>query len=624
MKFLMRQILVMSVIGVMVWGAISFSTTLAETQSTDSVRTLSAEPLTSVPLSSANAWTYALDANQDLWLAYYDERRLLHLRNPRGEDHLLAPPDREQAPSGLAMAAVGNDVSILWRDKFPDKGLYLARGSRMAQGLEALEIGAETEPLANIRAQWIQDRLHALWVGERRDPETGELYFIYHRAVQPDTGKLTSITRLMQGIYPVWASNQNGDLMVLSWIRNQTPVHIAMRFRPHDADPEAEDGGFGPAVKVAEVEEIAPVFEAFQSGDRWFALWLAQMTGDVSGLLLQGAYSDDQGATWQRFSFDGLKGFDIADVKTLADGEGRILMALTGRDRHTNEEGKQDVLLLRSDDHGTTWSSPIYIRAMTDKGGQTDQTREDGLVHALADVHARSPSLAAGGAPGEVLLVWEDWRAIRSRLYASLSTDFGQTWTLSNVPLPHEPGTNLGLRFEPNAAWFQDGRYHLIAEQSTDDGFRTKHLVQLSFTAEELAAWAARAGESVDQAAREALLRERSQAYWQAMLDEDYTTNYDFLDPFFRERVSRIDYLAGMGRIKYTEANLEDVEIDGSRAMVVTQIRASVPPFRAPRTGEMISVPEREAKVFNVWLWLDDNWYKEYYLEGQDLKYTRY
>jgi hypothetical protein len=52
-------------------------------------------------------------------------------------------------------------------------------------------------------------------------------------------------------------------------------------------------------------------------------------------------------------------------------------------------------------------------------------------------------------------------------------------------------------------------------------------------------------------------------------------------------------------------------------------VKASVIPFRA-KTGEMITRPEQEVKVDETWLWLDGNWYREYYSEANDLKFTRY
>jgi hypothetical protein len=561
-------------------------------------------------METGSDWQY-VHKNDDLrWLAYYDRDRLLRLRSPDGQERLLVPDDRAQAPSGLALSATEKGTLALWRDKHPDKGLYVLDTDQLAPdatSIKPLEIGADTEPLARFVAESDTKGLtHLLWYGEKADQPTGSIHNLYYRNLNRSSQELSPIELVMAGIYPVMASDPQGNLVVFSWQGDVDGRRIVSRFRP-------AGGEFAETVTVADdVSEITPIFEAFRSGSRWFAIWLSQRGFDKRDFHLEGAHSDDNGKTWTYFNFADLRGHDIASLNIATDEKGHILLAVSGRDRSEHDQDKQAVYVIHSTDRGETWSKAVRPRT--------------GDNEILALSHARNPSVAFGQKPGQVLLVWEDWRDIRSGLYASLSNDYGATWTLTDVPLPREPGDNLGLRYEPNAVYAAGDGYRVIAERYTDDTLKGKQLVELALDESSLKSFAESARTERERLAKtgEAALRERVEGYWKAMQADDYNTTYTYLDPFFKAATPLNIYLSNMGKIKYSEAKIDAITIKGPIAEVVTTIRAHVPEFKAPMTGEVIKQPERVVPVKNRWLWIDGEWVSEFRIESQDIVFTRY
>ncbi|EGV33987.1 hypothetical protein ThidrDRAFT_0142 [Thiorhodococcus drewsii AZ1] len=569
--------------------------------------------LSSQPMDINGSWDYALDNEGRLWLAYYDQAQLLHLIDPSRQERLLASEGRGKAPSGLDLVSLRRGVGVLWRDKLPSKELYLLDLDAAHENQVPLGVGGDTEPLARfVASEDKAGRLHLLWYGEKKLDESSELHNLYYRQLDSKTQELSPIEWVTPGIYPLLSVGDSGD-MVYSWMKTALGNQIVSRFRP-------ENGTFAEAVPVATVPEISPVFEAFRSGSRWFTVWLAQYGADKRDFRLEGAHSDDDGKTWTRFEISGLAGRDIGSLQIVSDEAGHILMAATGRKRLPGVETKQDVFLVRSFDRGDTWETMSEIRGGTTLG-KTVPAKMD-----LSQFSARNPVVAFGEKPGEVLFVWEDWRDIRGKLYASLSNDYGRTWALSNVPLTADDGKSYGLRFEPNALFFSEGKFHVIAERAVDDTFTQKELVELSVTAEDLTrlAKAGQSRTSLDTKDNQDALREREKGFWKAMEDKDFEATYAYLDPFFRARVPLQRYLSMMGKIKYDASEVESVSIDGSRAEVVAKIKASIPAFKAPTTGETLSQPEREASVKSHWLWVDGNWYREFLVESRGIVFSRY
>ncbi len=573
------------------------------------------ERLTSAPFDSGAAWDYRFDGRGGLWLAYYAAAGSLQIRKPDGQEQPAGAQGAGEARSGLTLAALDADVAVLWRDKLPSKALYLARGTDLEP--PPVELGDGTQPLRRIVALASDNDLDVLWLGEQPVAGADTVHHIYHRRVHLPTNEASPVERLFPGIYPTGATNAEGALMTVSWESDAQADtgRIVARMRPSGS------AAFTEPVTVATVGGIAGTLRAAHSGDRWLVFWVTNETGAAEDLVLEGAYSDNAGAGWKRFTFDKLRGMSLSSLDIAAAPPGHLALAITARRLDTNPPSKETVYLLRSTDGGSTWMPPRPLRT---------------LKHA-EQFRARHASLDFGSKPGSLLVVWEDWREIRSRLYASFSSDYGATWQYENVPLPHAPDMNVGLRADVSAVVFDEDRFQVFAEQYVDDAVRQKHLVRLSLSLEDMARLASAAqqrggprddlgsgttADEPDQAHPE--LRRRVAAFWEAMINKEYGDAYAFYDPFFRSRVAVTEFLPLMGRINYASSSIEDVAVTGARAEVKSRVRASIGPFKAPTTGETISRPEQEVTMTETWLWVDDNWYREFRSEAYETAFTLY
>ncbi len=579
------------------------------------------EQLNTIPMERSGQWGYAMDGLGAFWFSYYDPNRFLHLRDPMGKESILVEPQLKSVPSGLVMAGLPEGVNVIWRQKFPNKKLFLHNTNHSEK--DPVEFGEGTEPLTRIKAIHINDTLHLLWYGEAGDPLLNQQYFVFYSNLNDEKGEISNPERLSPGIYPVWASDPAGNIMAFSWITDARGGRIVAMTRPSDA------ADFGPPVTLADVPSLSQIFQAFRSGQRWFVVWETRYEKNR----LEGAYSDDLGKTWQRFAFAELDDFVVGSIDIATDDEGRINLALSGSDTSVASP-KQDLRLIRSTDRGENWT--------------ITRPRPDNISKRF---RALNPSVKMGPVPGQVMLVWEDWRNLRGQLYVSFSQDHGQTWLYNNLPLPQPMGINRGLTDDISAIYFQDQAYHVIAQQPTDDSFSGVNLIDVKFSPSDLAEITPATPQSaqdtttvinaitgVDDPPATAVVVEGDQAivdplkialinrvngFWQSMMNKDYEGAYRYQDPFYRAKIRQDTYAQQLGRIQYHEAKIEAVQIDGPIATVYTRIRADVPPFRAS-TGEMITRPESEVKITETWVLIDGDWYREYYSEYLDKKYTRH
>ncbi|MCF7993818.1 MAG: hypothetical protein K9L88_03130 [Chromatiaceae bacterium] len=574
------------------------------------------ERLTNEPLDSLSNWDYVQDGNGAVWVAYYDTSKRLWLRRPDGSLEQVGGEDRNKAPSGLGLTAAQDRdlVAVLWRDKLPSKGLFLWDSDAEPTVVDNLDDGSE--PLARILAASSNNRIHALWYGERVDPDTELRYHIYYRNQAIESGELSSMVKVMPGIYPRWAVGADGKIMVASWTAGEDPPQIAVRFR------DVESGEFSSRSVIAENVEITPLIRAFRSGNRWFVLWHAQHEDNQAyPYSLHLAYTDDEGESWTREEIEALRGYDIASADIASDDTGRVFIAVDAIDRSPKaRDEKMSVWLIQSIDNGSSWS-------MSD-------LRANGGMEAF---HARSPSVALGPTKDQVLVIWEDWQTIRPRLFGHFSNDNGKSWQLKNQQLPNQPDGNLGLRFSVSSVFVTDDGYQVIAEQFTDT-FLEKNLVTFDFTAADLvtaeqsdllpSSIAANDDTSSNGVTkldgRLQALRTRVSAFWKAMEAGDFSAAYYFYDPFFRALNTEQRFTSLTGNITYSDYETLEINLMGTIAQVNGVVRGNVIPFRAPTTGELIEQDERKVPIRDTWLWIDGQWYREFYSEGMDLKYTRY
>jgi hypothetical protein len=118
------------------------------------------------------------------------------------------------------------------------------------------------------------------------------------------------------------------------------------------------------------------------------------------------------------------------------------------------------------------------------------------------------------------------------------------------------------------------------------------------------------------------LLRQRANEFWSAFVKEDYDTVYNIFDPFFRARNSMNSFLSKT-KIKYHEFEVKDIEVEGNVAKVRVRIVSSMPGIMG-KLGQVISQPPAPSEFQETWLYIYDNWYKEYYMELVEKSYVYY
>ncbi len=549
---------------------------------------------------------YALDLKGGEWLAYYGNDNFLYVRRPDGAEVKLGAQDRQIYQSGLALDVGQDSSAIMWRDKFPQKALYLLPELKADGPVPSPMVvgGAESEPLTRLKVARRNDAIYLLWLGEKPDPETKQKYYLYFRYSEDGGKTFSAVERVLPGFYPMWIVDKD-SIPVFSWVVSRE--RRAMTMRRFDRATKT----FGPAVEVAETpEQITPIYRAFESAGRWFVLWLAQY-GDGKDFLLEGAYSEDKGQTWKRFAFDKVKGLDLSRLAVAADGEGHIGLAFSGsrRLRDDNPDAKDDLYFAYSTDNGTTWSEPRRFRSME-----------------YQITHARFPVLSFGSQPGALVMAWEDWRDIRPNIYVAYSTDYGATWQ-KEIPLGLPGRVNLTMEYKLEQALVnRDKDYHLVVKRFENDALSKADLVDYSFALTDLKQQSSllpRGLELEKTRLNEERLRQRITQYWNAMQREDYATTYALMDAFFQNQVNRQAYQQKMGTIKYRSFRIDGIERQGKIAKVKMTLEAEVPEFKTA-SGKSYSKPKQEYTFVDTWLFITGNWYREYYEETSKIRYTKY
>ncbi|CDH43920.1 sialidase family protein [Candidatus Contendibacter odensensis] len=568
--------------------------------------TANPKALNQQPINQSAERDYILDMKGGLWLAYYDNDSFLYVRRPDGSEVKLGAQDRERYQSGLALDAEQEGLALLWRDKSPQKTLYLlpylaATGSApppVAVG------GDESEPLTRLKVTRQDDSIYLMWLGEKLDPETKQKFNLYFRSSNDGGKTFSAVERVLPGFYPMWIVDKD-SIPMFSWIN--TPDRHAMVMRRFDRTSKT----FGPMVEIAATpEQISPIYRAFESAGRWFVLWLAQH-GDGRDFLLEGASSEDKGQSWKHFAFESIKGLDLSRLVAAADGKGHIALAFSGtrRLRDDNPNAKNDLYFTTSSDNGANWSEPRRFR-----------------LPEYQITQARLPSLSFGSSPGTLVMAWEDWRDIRPNVYVAYSTDYGVTWQ-KEIPLGLPGRVSLGMDLRIEQALTRHGEnFHLVVSKFEMDNLSKSDLVEYSFTLADLKqpAVSSPALELEKAHLNEERLRQRATQYWDAMQREDYATTYALMDSFFQSQVDRSSYLQKMGIIKYQNFRIEGIERHGKIAKLQTIVEAGVPEFKSPTSGKSYSKPQQPYAFIDTWLFIAGDWYREYNEESSGKRYTQY
>jgi hypothetical protein len=115
---------------------------------------------------------------------------------------------------------------------------------------------------------------------------------------------------------------------------------------------------------------------------------------------------------------------------------------------------------------------------------------------------------------------------------------------------------------------------------------------------------------SPDAEDKPGLLRERAAANWEAMKARDWGKVYDMYDPFYRALVGR-DWFVGRGvPIYYKSFEIGEVDIKGNVASVAMKVVYGIE--NVGKSGQPIKREDAETYFAEKWLFVDNDWYKQY------------
>lgn len=557
-------------------------------------QTASAPDVEIRPLSESlpwNAgWTTASARADGYWLVSYADMPELNLTAPDGTvTTLIDGGDEDQAPSGLAVAADGDNIWVAYRNKEPERDVFVRREG--AAPIEAFGVSGDTMALARLQLHAGPNGLDAIWYGEK--PTDGNFYNIFTSRIGADGRLQGEPQAVLPGIYPVWLNDAAGNQGVFSWVQDAPGSRIMMRSRL------AGQTGFSePRLVRTTTPSMTLPFEAFVSGGRWFVFWIAQYGETQDEYLVEGAWSDDLGANWTTFDLESLRGVGIESVSIAANGR-EIAIAMGVAERDAPRADFRDVRIVRSEDNGTTWLP-------------AQRLRDDAARYA----RARAPKVAFLG-DQRLFVMWEDWREIRSRARYSLSEDSGRSWAVSDARLPVREGmSNVINLFARDIIPTGDGGADLVFEEMSDQ-FLRKELVSFRLDADALLKPMPNPQPTL------AGLEERIKAYWDALIKEEYRTAYSELDPFYRARVPYAEYLQQMGRIEYEAFEINEIVQEGHLARVRQTVTAGVPPYF--NRGKLVEVPKWPRPINTTWMWVDGEWVLEFHPDAREgYRFARY
>lgn len=392
-----------------------------------------------------------VDGKGNVWTAAYDTGGGLHIRNVSQGTDILMREGIEQASRGYGFAVQGEHIFAVWREKLGGsrKKLYIRASHDGGKTLSepVLIDDGTTEALARLRIGTnSMGDVYVVWLSEKRT-ETSD-YSIY-AASSNDFGKTFSKPKNLtsgytHSIYPTLLTDEE-NAYTFSYSQKNKKQYMIFSKTTDRGNTWSEP------VEIKEIGVVTFFIEPIKVGNRLHVFWFNSY-GDQGIPIIEGAYSDDGGKTWKCTVFEDTKGLDVGSLKVAYDPAGHIYLAFAGK---WDDGQKSRVYLLVSEDNGATWGKTVPVR------------------HYPYDATTAMNPVVAAGEGAEVVVVWEDYRNIRTNLYMQYSKDGGRTWQQNDIPLEDPGKFNTGLWQHSNSiARFKDRFYVLSARAKNDLLFR--------------------------------------------------------------------------------------------------------------------------------------------------------
>lgn len=536
-------------------------------------------------------------ANGKLALAFYDDKRRVNLFDASSNRSKTPfhPDGTTRASSSLAVGWVGDQSYVAFRDKEPDRDVFVGSfATGMLTGL-----GSETVALARMKMIDRGNSLGVLWYGEPNLAEK-KAYDIFYRELNADGVPQGKPEALFDGIYPVATHNAAANrLAAFTWLQPDGKHEIHARIKQGDQP-------WGSARKVADAAPLTPLFDAVSAGQRSWAFWHGQYGENRELFQVKGVFTDD-GNNWTPFHVKALDGWDIESASFAADGQGNVAMVAAVVAPGEHRTGKFRVKLVLSHDGGVTWSDAVNIRQ--------DPLQIEGKSYS----HARAPK-AAFLAPGKLFVGWQDWRTLRSAVHYSYSEDGGKSWLVNDARLSPVAASHERFGILEHSLFAHDGKLTMVVESLPDDSMKEKNLIIRQYTSEDLLRTGQVAKAKAVAQPSEARLKERVTQYWAAMGARDFETTYAMMEPYFRNAVRFEIYKDKLGRIEYTKPTIKFTQVHGPIGLAVSNLTVEVKPIVIQRKTLKLDPQERE--IPTRWLWMDGDWYVEFKSEATEVTYT--
>jgi hypothetical protein len=361
-------------------------------------------------------------------------------------------PEGPNKASGIGFETQGDTQYLLWRPKFATrKDLYFARaeGAQGAFGAPAI-LNRERNALPPILLRSNDKGLVvAAWHDERR--RAGRDVYVN---ISQDGGK----TFLENDI---WVSKDydqaatpaltidGGDIHVFFvgqkiLDKKSTKSETALVHRvSRDMGKTWRESRLTTQTAAANSDLLTPLRMAGRAGGaaRLWLFWRQSLEG------LRGVYSDDNGRSWKQAKLPPPTEGEYVITMSLAAVKDKIHIAYA-RTFPSEPTAKPDVWILQAHERGDRWTAPRRL-----------STEPHKLTQSFA------PQVTADD-NGRVLVVWQDFRNIRSNVYLNYSTDFGATW------LPQERALEEPGKFNsnyPHIVALGGGRYDVAFLRYADD-----------------------------------------------------------------------------------------------------------------------------------------------------------
>lgn len=397
----------------------------------------------------------------DVWTAYYDLNGGIHVRNLSSGKDLVVNEGSENYSAGLAFDVQGDNAFVVWREKGGGiKKLYfrgIYEGGKTMN--EPVLLDNNTEALTRIKVgSNSKGDVSVAWYAESG---TYNIWSVSSNDFGKTFSKPINLTSdYDRSIYPTLLMDEE-NAYTFSYSRKKEKFYMIFR--------KTTDGGktWSEPVEIKEIGVVTLFIEPIKVGKRLHVFWFnTYSTVPEPTPVIEGAYSDDGGMTWKTATLEDTKGLDVSFLRVAHDSNGHIYLAMSGRWKDKQYD-KEKVYIVRSEDNGTTWEKMMPIRHYP----------FDNTTAIRPEIMARDNN--------EVVVVWADYRNIRSNLYMQFSRDFGRTWQEKDIPL-EEPGRSNTLFWPYNEAitWSKDRYYFLAHRFNSDYIIKDARLLLLDFSLE--------------------------------------------------------------------------------------------------------------------------------------------